>query len=522
MDAHTTYDLLRAQWRFEHDAYWGGERFRYPSQTVLSLARTRIPVLDQTGQVLRTDTKDHWTYLVPHPTEDDDSFVARLKLAHYINPIQPIVDAYAEATTARGERSTPGMETYLKDVDRQGCTWSEDVEDVARWAAVYGMVAAVADTPRHEGILSRAHEDALGIRPYVAMVHPPAWAWIDVDSNGKVCEFAFVEEGFRDQTGSQEQTIKLRILKPGAWEVREGSVNRNKPLAEQKDAISKLCASGKLPDVLGGELPVVFAYYKRDSSSKFPLGQSLVADACDLARAIYNELSWISEIHRFAGFPFLSIPLERTGGQLDGLTRVQIGPQRALPYSSAAGAPGYVQPSSESPRELREHCVWLFQIALRSAGLEMAADQSSQVQSGEALRIRSRDFEARASRYARNLERYEVQMLRLFRKLAGQQGTDVIKYPQRFTLPDAVQDLDSAIKVLTEIPVEIGVEAKLLAVKTALRAGLSLSDAEVDRVCLEIRRYFESDRDKHLSSGSPAKQPAVVLGAQESTADVVP
>lgn len=496
----TTYDRLRAQWRFEHDSYWGGERYRYPSQTTLSSAITRSAVLDDSGAVVRYDERSHWSYLVPHPSEADSSYESRVRLATYVNVVQPIVDAYAEATTSRVERELDLLTPYLSDVDRQGCTWDEHVEDVARWAAVYGAVAVVADTPRYEGALTRADEQALGVRPYVCTIHPPAWAWVDVDDTGAVTEFAYVDDAYVDDTQyAAARTVRLRVLRRDRWEVCEASVSPHEGLSASRHA-TKVLESGPMPAALGGKLPVAFAYYKRDSSSRYPLGQSLVADAADIGRAIYNALSWISEIHRFAGFPFLSIPLARTGGQLDALTRVQIGPQRALPFDATAGSPSYVQPSSESPRELREHCVWLFQAALRSAGLEMAADASSQVQSGEALRVRSRDFEARAARYARNLQRYEQQMLGILGRLAGVPARPQVRYPQRFTLPDPSADLTNAIRVLTEIPVEIGVDAKVAAVSTALRSALGLSDKDVARIADEVRRYFEGDRDAHLAA----------------------
>lgn len=497
----TTYDRLRAQWRFQHDAYWGGERYRYPSQTVLSSATTREPVLDESGALVRQREHLTWSYLVPHPSESEESFASRVRLATYVNVVQPIVDAYAEATTTRVEREMGSVAPYLRDVDRQGCTWSEHVEDVARWAAVYGCVAVVADTPRFAGTITRADEQALGVRPYVCTIHPPAWAWVDVDDTGSVTEFAYVDDAYVDDSQSAPtRKTRVRVLRRDSWELREVEVSTQEGLSSARHAGGRVLDKGAMPAALGGKLPVVFAFYKRDSSSRYPLGQSLVADAADIGRAIYNALSWIAEIHRFAGFPFLSIPLARTGGQLDPMTRVQIGPQRALPFDAAAGSPAYVQPSSESPRELREHCVWLFQTALRSAGIEMAADASSQVQSGEALRVRSRDFEARAARYARNLERYERQMLGLLATLAGVPADATVRYPQRFTLPDPTSDLTNAVRVLTEIPVEIGVDAKVLAVSTALRAALGLSDAEVARVAAEIRAYFEGDRDAHLAA----------------------
>lgn len=492
----TSYDQLRAQWRFEHDSYWGGERYRYPSETNLSQARTRTVIYTEDNQVSRVEDRSHWSYLLPHPSESDESFVMRLRIANYVNVVQPVVDAYAEATTARVKRSGGSVTRYLEDVDRQGNTWAEHVEDVAKWAAVYGWVACIADTPRHSGVLSRAAEQELGVRPYVCTIHPPAIAWTEVNGAGKLTEFAYVEEAFADTTGSNAQVVKLRVLRPGKWETREVAIAGGQDVSTARGLGGKILEQGELPSVLGDDLPVVFAYYKRDSSSKYPLGQSLIADACDAGRAIYNCLSWISEIHRHAGFPFLAIPMPVTGGQIDAPTRVQIGPTKALPFLSAAGAPNYVQPSSESPRELREHCVWLFQTALRSAGIEMAADQSSQVQSGEALRIRSRDFEARAARYARNLQRYEQRMLSFFARLAGVPEDYTITYPQRFTLPDPSIDLTNAIRVLTEVPIEIGVDAKVRAVGQVMRSGLDMSDDDAVKVEREVRTYFEADRDK--------------------------
>lgn len=115
----TSYDQIRAQWRFQFDSYCGGERYRYPSQTHLSQARTRWIEVDETGQITRREERDHWTYLLPHPSEQDEAFTLRLRIATYINVVQPIVDAYAEATTTRVNRTEGSLSQYLDDVDRQ-------------------------------------------------------------------------------------------------------------------------------------------------------------------------------------------------------------------------------------------------------------------------------------------------------------------------------------------------------------------------------------------------------------------
>lgn len=515
-----TYATMRPQWAFLWDSYWGGERYRYPTPTALSAATVRVYAVDSDGSV-RTTTAAHTSYLVPHPAEGDENFNARVALATYLNVVQPVVDAYAEAVTAGVSRTLGGLEPYLSDIDRRGSTWGEHVEDVARWAAVYGIVAVVADAPPAGVLRTKLDEQQQNARPYVFVVHPTSWAWIDVDDQGAVTCFAWVEDTCAEAGSTQK--VRVRELSREGWRVREGVVSTaaGATIDAQRDKLQESEPAVPLAPALKGELPVEFVAYKRDSSTPYPVGISLVSDAAAVARAIYNYLSWAQEIHRHAGFPFLALPMSSTGGQMDPQTRVAVGPTRALPYDATTGAPSYVQPSSESTRELRDHCVFLFQAALRTAGLEMAADQSAQVQSGEALRIRSRDFESRAKRYARNLQRYEERMLRHLAALAGVGDPQRVTYAERFTLPDPTSDLANALKLLTDTPVELGVTAKTAAVRVAVRAALAMSDAELAKVMAEVSAIYADDAAAFAAKragamGSGETQPADAATADEA------
>jgi hypothetical protein len=297
------------------------------------------------------------------------------------------------------------------------------------------------------------------------------------------------------------QRVCVRVWSTAGWEVREGRVRTDVGLSQQKGSLGTIAKGpdgqelrGPLPPALGGELPVVPFFYRRISASRYPLGQSLVDDACDVARSIYNKLSQEDEIHDKAAFPFLAIPMADSASGMDPATKVAIGPGRGMGFSSGTGAPQWVQPSSESSRELRESCMFRFMLALRSAGLEVAADQSAQVQSGEALRIRSRDFESRAKRFAANMARYERQVLRLIALLSGSKEESSVEYGKRFTLPDQAEDLNSSLRLLKEMPIEIGAEAKERVVRKAIDAVLALSDEEMARVMAEIRTLMEQDK----------------------------
>lgn len=506
--ALATFDAERERWAFLADSYWGGSRYRDPSAPTLGSARlswkvrTAITVDGQPtgGYQLSEVSARRNTYLVPHDGESDADFDARIALGAYVNLVAPIVKAYAEGCTARVHRDLGPLAPYADDVDRRGAAWGELAEDAARWAALYGLVFAVADAPRAAGLRTRADEAAAGARPYVVLVHPPAVAWVACDDAGRITEFAYTDAPYRptDRTGRTCE-VRVRIWRadcddaPGGWEVRAGSVDATASLAGQATGL-RLVDAGPLPPALRGEVPVTWLAYERDGAAVTPAGISLADDAADIARLIFNQLSWISEIHRKAAFPFLAIPMAATGGQLDAATAAKVGPSQGLGFNSAAGAPQWIQPSSDSTRELRDHALFLFALALRTAGLEVAADQSAQVQSGEALRLRSRDFESRAARFARNLQRWELRTLRVLAALAGYPDADVcVTYPKRFTLPDLSEDLNRALALLSS-PVELGAKLKVAAIRQAADAALSLSDEALEEALADVAELLAGDR----------------------------
>jgi hypothetical protein len=526
----SSYDRMRGRHTFHYDSYVGGDRYRAPSRTTLSTATAWAygPSTQDANQITRTAVQ-YSSYLVPHTAESNESFECRLQRACYLNIVAPIVDSYAEGVTAEVSREIPDSFGDMLDVDLRGSSWGDHAEEVARWATLYGYVATVFDAPAKNQAQNRAEEQAAGHGPRAVIVHPTAFAWLDVDDDGRLETFAYVEQAFVDDTTTVVQRCRIRVrvwtkrggpnLDTPSWEVREGvvSVGGGSGIAAQRDAFGELLDSGPLPAALNGELPVVFAYYRRLSQSRYPLGQSLVDDACDVARSIYNKLSEEDEIHVKAGFPFLALPMASTGGQLDPQTAVAVGPGRGLGYNATTGAPQYVQPSSESSKELRESIVFRVAVAFRLCGIEVATDQSGQAESGVALRVRARGFENRAKRFASAMSRYERQGLKLWGALAGSGEEAIVEYPKRFTLPDPSEDLANALLLLKELPVEMGVEAKLGAVRKAIDAVLNLSDEEMTEILTEIRGYLEQDveesnkqRDARMSglANAAEKQPS--------------
>lgn len=488
-----TYDHARDHYRYLCDSYWGGERYRTPSSTTIGTARLTswVQRRDENGRLL-----DEWdarvvgsylTYLVPHPGEASDAFRARMSLAAYVNVIQPIVDSYVDASTADVSRDLGALAPYVESLDGQGRQWGELVEEVARWAAVYGWCGAIVEPPPENTAATRAEERARGIGLRASVVHPTAVAWVEVDRDGQVQELAFVDQPYlARESGTGVQVVSLYRYVPGMWERHEVEITAGQTLLSLRADLAPgtLRASGSTGTA---GVPVVFAYFRRDTTTPMPQGISLVSDAADLARQVYNSMSWIHEIHAATAFPFLAVPEPASGGALDPGTARKIGPRHAFGYQSTAGAPQWIQPSADSTRELRDHVAFLMAAALRTTGLEVTAGDGPADASGTALKIRSRDFEARCKRFAEGLRRFEVRALKIAAEIMGMAEPPAPVYPRRYTLPEPSADLARAALVIQAIGDSLGAEGRSEVARAILDAGLDLSDERVRELVEEAR-----------------------------------
>lgn len=489
-----TYDLTRGWLAFLHDAYWGGDRWKMPSSTTIGTAVLYTYTINTSADgretIMERQIKKLRTYLTPHANEGEAAFSQRASLAVYVNMIAPIVDTYAGAVTAHVDRDLGPIGDYLLNVDRQGGGWADHIEEVARWAATYGMVAVLIDAPRSAAAQNRAEEKARGDGLRACIIPPTAWAWITVDREGCLEEFAYVDAPYQTPDALQV-TVTLWKWTRTTWEQHQLTLDctASLPMESLRGAHGPDTRKdgGTLAPELGGRIPIEFAYYRRDGASRWPSGVSLVGDAADVCRQVFNILSSAEEQIRKTSFAFLSVPTKDAGGSMDPQTRIQVGPDTALPYPSDTGAPSWVQPRAETTQEIRAHAVFLLALALRLAGLEATATDSGAPDSGIALRIRSRGFESRAAAFAKGMARYErcaLELAGLYLKMDG--GAAVVQYPKRFTLPDESEDLDRAITLLEKLGSKLGPEGTLYAIKQAVSAALSLSDEDLGEVMDEV------------------------------------
>jgi len=514
----TTFDAERGRLAFAFDSFWGGDKYRTPSSPTMgrSALTQWVPRRDsegrETGSYDERVVQTFQSYLVPHAGESVTAFQMRMSLATYVNVVQPIVDAYVDAVTAPVTRELGAVERYLSSLDGRGRTWSGHVEEVARWCAVYGMCATVIDAPKDNPSTSLADEESRGVSLRATLVHPTAFAWVVLDDEGELDEFAFADTPyFPNETGVS--LVRFWVYTRETWAIYETEVRTTVGFGGARVQLQDLAPvrSGALAPALRGRVPVVFAYFRQDTSSRSPRGIPLVGDVIDVGRQIYNELSWIEEIHRKTAFPFLAVPEPSVGGELDPSTQVKLGPDQAFGYNSATGAPLWVQPSAESTRELRDHALFLAMIALRTTGLEVTATDNSPSASGEALKVRSRDFDSRCARFARALASFEREALALAGQLLGMSVSPVVTYPKRFTLPSPADDLTRAILLLQTFGDKLGPQGITATTRAALDAALSLSDEQLSAIMADVVAA-----QTQPAPTAPAAPPHVMPGASDT------
>lgn len=508
----------RGEHLFLQDAYYGGRRWRNPRPSSLSTTSlvTWEKALDKDGGdvIVERRGKGYTSYLIPFPGESESTFERRQAMAVYVNVVQPIVDAYCDSVTGKVQRDLGALEPYLKGLDGKRMRWQQLVTEAARWSATHGVMATVVDTPPANPARTRAEEQALGLGIRAILVPPQAWAWLILDDDGKVQEFAYVDQGGQYNPDVLATTTELTVWvwSTTGWSKRRARVPMGAQLASpamtsvggqavpatglagHRDVFMAAdpLSEGKLPPGVAGEVPVVFSFFRPVAFSATPDGVSIVGDAAHCGRQLYQILSWAEDTLRRAGFSFLQMPSKEQTGKLGEQQQLRLGPEAALGVPAEAGDAHWVTHPSEPTVELRAHAMFLVMLAFRSAGLEVAADQSAQVQSGEALRIRSKDFESRAAAFAQSMAAYEDEVLQLAARYLSQPGaTWTVNYPQRFVLPDMQEGLDNAIALMAAFGERLGPEGLKACIQQAVSSAMALSDTELAKVMEEVKTRIE-------------------------------
>lgn len=525
MDDLHTFDDARGWHAFLSDAYRGGWAWEHPSSPTLGSARLYgfdVRRDSTTGRevVVEVPLGEERTYLVPWSGETKANFARRRHLAFYVNLAEPVVDAYVDTVTPDVKRELGDAESYLSDLDGEGSSWGDHVGTVARLMAVHGAVAVVIEPPKRNASTTRAEEVAAGVSLRARAIPPTAWAWLKIDDDGPA-DFAYADDATFDATrAGTAQRVTLWRYTRTEWMRFTATIPPGGTVAGIAPSVMLGAPDERGPVAVPGRLPVVFAVHRRDVLSRVPSGRSLAASPAAIGRQVYQLLSQVEDTQRRAP-PFLSMPTAARGG-LEPEVSAKLGPDTALPSPEGAGTPSWVTFPSESLADLRAHVVFLVAMAYRVSGLSVEADTTAQVQSGEALRVRSRDFEARAKRFAEDCASYERKALALVGNVLGlAPGFAHVQYPKRFVLGDPAELLSAALLVLQHLGDTMGTEGFAETMRQALGAALAIDDARLAELVDEATAKLAARNADAAAVAAAANAPATTdtTGAVARAAD---
>jgi hypothetical protein len=188
-----------------------------------------------------------------------------------------------------------------------------------------------------------------------------------------------------------------------------------------------------------------------------------VADIAHLDRGIFNKCSLQDEIHYQVTFPQMAIPYEGELFDDEGLTGegrsiLEMGLHTVIPYSTQAGEPKYITPSSEPSQDLGASIAQMTHLAFSLALLdgEVATEGTRTSASGVS---KAYTFEKLNKRLASIADTQEAGWAKVFLLVCKWQGEDPEQlppipwdFPEQFEVRSLAQEIEDLAAILAGNP----------------------------------------------------------------------
>lgn len=445
-----TYKQYINHLHFLQDSYIGGEDYKNPKYCSQTAKRS----LFKDSELVGTSTQSFNSYLIPHEEEAPDSFATRRELAKYLNIVEPVISAYCSPLeqvkrTYSDETLSQVMQSkeFYSDMD-----YPAFVKFAAKQDALFGFGFVVLDYEQIDG------QDP---KLKVVYLNPLQVKAVYLSDDETKLEGLMWEQG--------EQYIK--VLREVGFQVFE----ENKETEELK-------LISTVPFAEGIDFPVKTIYFQKDTSKEYPYGISLVSDTADVGKSIYNLSSWLDEISRNAGFPFLAIPFNVGNGEIPGESKKTIGTKNALAYPANSGTPSWIESSGNSAKNIREQISEEIKRAFQVKGLNSFELIDSQAASGVSIKIRNSNFESKAKDFLGNIKALEEWILSIASIYLGiEDGQYTVFYPTNIIAPDPSGEIQNWLTLLNtakEQGKQLKNEIFEFVFKKIIDTGFSLSQDE--------------------------------------------
>lgn len=449
----------------------------------------------------------------------------RQRVAHYENMASVIVDTLVDHQFSKGitrsikERGVLGhhpIERFWEDVDGEGTSMSDWMEQAQTLAHVYGHLFVVMDRLERveraaEGKLPRVRTRAQMSRPILRLYVPPDVPdWLA--PSGFLRAVKLREAGERksllDITSAADPEASMLVLTPTQW--------------QRLDTRGRIVAAG---DHEFGRLPVlVFRAHRR---ARIPvIGRSTLRDP-RLYQTHYNLISEAREIIRNQTFSVLNIQLGNgeTVEQARGKLGQHMGTDSIL-YSTNAAA--FIAPPDGPLQAVVNQIHALETKIFRLVGLPYEQDNRQGVSEGTA-RLKTKDINSLLQACANRGERLEYQIDELWasseygpgRALSSLDEADLtVRYPSEFyveQLAEVVADATATIAVGVGPSATAAIKKRV--VHVALRDASYEQLAEIEREIDERAEYDAEEAELIAMAARRAGRPGLSVAADGSGGD---
>jgi hypothetical protein len=388
------YNDLNPQWKFFLESYLGGEDYRLSG------------------------------HLVKYQLETDNEYKARLRSTPLDNHCQSVISVYnsflfrEEPDREFGSiEDMPELEDFINDADMDGRSLNAFMKDVSTWASVFGHCWIILVKP-DVGAITRADEQAMGVRPYASLLTPLAvldWQWKRMPTGRfELNYFRYLEEANGDQRTVKEWYPD--IVKTIVMNVRAGT-------KEETIEINGL-----------GKIPAICAYNGR--SPIRGIGISDIADIADAQKFIYNATSEVEQTIRMDSHPSLVKTPETQAGTGSGSII-------HMPDNLDPGLKPYLlEHSGASVASIYEAIKNTISSIDKMANTGAVRATESRTMSGVAMETEFQLLNARLSEKADNIELAEEQMWKLWCEYMGYTWDGSIEYPGSFNMRDTGREIE--------------------------------------------------------------------------------
>ena len=405
---HDDYTSFQNDWQFYINSYVGGRAY----------------VNDQT--------------IFQHVRESEHDYSQRIKRAIYTNYCRSVVDLYTSfifgvETHISRDLDDPSYLDFSLNVDLRGNSMDDFMQQVSTYAQIFGFCGVLIDSPpRDDTIITLRDQQDSGIRPYLCVYQPLDIVDWSLDRFGQLLWVRLRENNIanEDPFAEKDNETYYRTFTRDEWFVHN----------EQEELVDS--------DTHGlGRVPFVCAYFQKHPQYPF-VGLSQLVDIAPINRLLTNVASYIDEFVSKQAFPFLASsdnPMMPDGQEPESI----VSASNVWNYPQGSQPPSYISPPTDPAQFMQSFSTeYLISQILRAAHLDHRALAE---QSGVAKQYDFHQLNHVLSRFSRNLEMAENQVMDIYYQWTGQMlETAPIDYPDSFEVETISQALANS-KLVREI-----------------------------------------------------------------------